>query len=379
MDDKALRDELAHLSPQIRARLEHGGFDPERLVGWARELSSGGTSADAHNRLDAVSPPSADDVVELPAAGSDERARLEALGKASLDAGEVALLVLAGGMATRMGGVVKALVEALPGQTFLQLRLGERRHLTQSHGRPFSLWLMTSEATHGPIGEALSGEQLGDELSLFGQDVSLRLTKEGGLFRDPSGDPSVYPTGHGDLPDALRRSGLLERFIARGGKYVWIANLDNLGASVDRALLGSHIDRKATLSVEVVEKAGDKGGIPVRYHDKPVICEEFRLPQGFDAAQVRTFNTNTFLVDAAALSAYSAPFTYCVVEKQVGDRKVVQRERLLGEITFHLPTTFVKVPREGEASRFLPVKDREELAKRAQVIEAVARARGMLA
>ena len=48
-------------------------------------------------------------------AGRPVRTRLEALGAAALERGEVGLVVLAGGMATRMGGVVKALVEAVDG------------------------------------------------------------------------------------------------------------------------------------------------------------------------------------------------------------------------------------------------------------------------
>jgi UTP--glucose-1-phosphate uridylyltransferase len=36
------------------------------------------------------------------------------------------------------------------------------------------------------------------------------------------------------------------------------------------------------------------------------------------------------------------------------------------------------VPREGDASRFLPVKDATELAQRRAAIESVARARGIL-
>ena len=60
--------------------------------------------------------------------------------------------------------------------------------------------------------------------------MSLRLTPAGELYFE-DGKPSPYATGHGDLPEALRKSGLLERFLAsRGDGYVWIANLDNLGA-----------------------------------------------------------------------------------------------------------------------------------------------------
>jgi UTP--glucose-1-phosphate uridylyltransferase len=39
---------------------------------------------------------------------------------------------------------------------------------------------------------------------------------------------------------------------------------------------------------------------------------------------------------------------------------------------------FVRVPRDGVASRFLPVKDHDELARRRDTIRAVAAARGMI-
>jgi UTP--glucose-1-phosphate uridylyltransferase len=371
----SLASDLSALSPELVARLTRGGFDRARLLSWAAEI---GDDRDAKNRLAAVTAPAPGDVAELPPEGSPERARLASVGADALRRGEVALLVLAGGMATRMGGVVKGLVEALPGKTFLALRLAGAKHHAAKYGATAPLWLMTSEATHGPLATALGDALDGENVALFGQDVSLRLTPTGELFRDAKGEPSLYPTGHGDVPDALRRSGLLARFLAKGGKYVWIANLDNLGATIDEALLGLHIASKNALSVEVVAKAGDKGGIPVRYEDRPIICEEFRLPKSFDAATVDTFNTNTFLVNGDDLASYAAPFTYCVVEKKIDDRPAIQRERLLGELTFHLPTRFVKVPREGASSRFLPVKDKDELAKRAPDIEAVSRARGMI-
>src|SRR5262245_29662779 len=163
--------------------------------------------------------------------------RCTSRGQEALARGEVALCLLAGGMATRMGGVVKALVDALPGHTFLDLRLGENAHVSAVSGRRLPLWMMTSEATEGPIREALGGRIDAEHLTTFEQFVSLRLTPEGALFRDEHGEPSVYSTGHGDLPDALRQSGLCRRFLARGGKTVWIANIDNLGATVDPVVL----------------------------------------------------------------------------------------------------------------------------------------------
>src|SRR5262249_46040244 len=138
---------------------------------------------------------------------------------------------------------------------------------------------------------------------------------------------SVYATGHGDLPDALRASGILGRFVARGGKVVCIANIDNLGATVDPAIVGFHLERGAPVTVELVDKVGtDRGGGPVRWNGKPIITEEFRLPIGFDPASVPVFNTNTFLVSAPALDALSMAWTYVLVEKSIGSQKAIQFE-----------------------------------------------------
>src|SRR5262249_2893623 len=63
------------------------------------------------------------DVVPLPAPGSAEHRRASEVGEALLRSGQVAALVVAGGAGTRFGGAVKALVEVVPGQTFLDLKL----------------------------------------------------------------------------------------------------------------------------------------------------------------------------------------------------------------------------------------------------------------
>jgi UTP--glucose-1-phosphate uridylyltransferase len=373
-----LHEQVASLSQSLLDRLAARGFDPAQLEAWAASI---GKDRDWRNRLPGrVEPPYPGDLAQLPAAGTAEHDVLKARGDEALARGEVALCVLAGGMATRMGGVVKALVDALPGRTFLDLRLGENAHVSATSGRRLPLWMMTSEATEGPIRKAL-GERVDPEyLTTFEQFVSLRLTPEGALFLDEQGQPSVYSTGHGDLPDALGQSGLCRRFVERGGKTVWIANIDNLGATVDPAVLGFHLGHGAALTVELVDKVGsDRGGGPVRWNGRPLITEEFRLPLGFDPTTVPVFNTNTFLASAEGLSTLSMEWTYVEVEKKIGDGRAVQFERILGELTAGLEPRFLRVPRSGAASRFLPVKDLAELERRRPEVELIARERGMLA
>jgi UTP--glucose-1-phosphate uridylyltransferase len=42
-----------------------------------------------------------------------------------------------------------------------------------------------------------------------------------------------YPPGHGDIYESMANCGLLERLIAEGKRYLFISNIDNLGATVD--------------------------------------------------------------------------------------------------------------------------------------------------
>ena len=42
-----------------------------------------------------------------------------------------------------------------------------------------------------------------------------------------------YPPGHGDIYTALKRCGLLEKFMQEGKEILFISNIDNLGATVD--------------------------------------------------------------------------------------------------------------------------------------------------
>jgi UTP--glucose-1-phosphate uridylyltransferase len=393
MNETQLRADLTKIAPSLRARLDAAGFDADRLVSlaaplWRRARGEASADRDARNRVQGVvEPPRETDVLDAPVPGTAEHHRLSEVGLQAILRGELAFCVMAGGMATRMGGVVKALVEAFDGHTFLDLRLRENATWSKHAGRPVPLWLMTSDPTEAPTREALTRSAAPPHVAIFAQDLGLRLTREGSLFLGDDGQPSTYAPGHGDLPDALRRSGLLSAFIAAGGKHVWIANLDNLGAAVDAALLGHFIETGADVMVEVAPKvAGDKGGIPVwadtvdgagKVTRRLQVLEEFRLPPGFDAAAVRVFNTNTFLVRAEALGA-PVRWTWFEVEKKVGDRTAVQFERLLQELTSALPAAYVRVPREGSGSRFLPVKDHEELARRREDIRAVAAARGML-
>jgi UTP--glucose-1-phosphate uridylyltransferase len=372
-----LKTQLDALPQDVKDRLSHYGFDPGRLIALGEKLERG--EIDAGVVTGKVEAPLASDVVDPPAEGTPEHREHVERGERALREGKVALVVLAGGMATRMGGVVKALVEALPGKTFLDIRLAEIDSLARRYGKAPPFWLMTSDATDAGIREALGARADGYQIATFTQNLSLRLTPDGKLFLGADHRPSEHAPGHGDLPDALRHSGLLTKLVERGGELVLITNLDNLGATLDPALIGFHLAHGKTITSEVVDKLDDdRGGIPVRVDGKLRILEEFRIPPTFDPKTVRVFNTNTFYVDARALLELQMDWRFFAVKKKVGEGPVIQFERIINEITSELSTVYLRLPRNGAKSRFLPVKDPAELERRRPEILAVAQARGIL-
>ncbi len=374
--DEELQNALNQLPTSAKKSLDDHGFSHDWLLRQAGLSRSGARSNIVSGE---VGPPAAGDVLDVPEPESPRYKELRERGEEALRAGECAMAVLAGGMATRMGGVIKALVEAAHGKTFLELRQAEQRSLAKAYGRTPPLYLMTSHATHAGIEETLRGDLGGADLALFKQGLSVRLDERFEVFRTESGEPSLHAPGHGDFVDCLRRSDLLKRFVDGGGKYLLATNLDNLGGGLDPVLIGMHLESECAVTCEVVDKNdGDRGGIPVRLDGKPVVLEEFRIPESFDPATVSVFSVNTFGFDARALLDFDAEWTYFEVKKKVEGRTAIQYERLINEVTFHLPTQYVRVPRTGVESRFFPVKDHEELSRRKSDIEALAQARGMV-
>ena len=352
---------LQQLSAEERRQLERYQFDRETFERLRERFVTGGWTT-AQNRVEgAVEMPHDGDILTLPPVGSDERERLEELGRGALEAGEVGALVLNGGMATRFGSVVKGCVEVFEGVSFLGIKLADAARWNAP------VLLMNSFATDDKTDEHL--EEFGhfgfsrNRLLTFSQSVSLRLTPEGEIFGLGTGE-TLYAPGHGDVAQSVRRHAL-DRFRAMGGKYLLMSNVDNVLASLDPAVIGFHIDQAARDGVQVTIEAVDNqgsttGGMPARVDGKLQVVEAFRFPHHFDPSSIPVYNTNTFLFSADALDR-TFDLTWFVVEKEVNGEKAVQFERLAGELSAFLNTQFLQVPRAGRHSRFLPIKRREDL------------------
>jgi UTP--glucose-1-phosphate uridylyltransferase len=312
--------------------LERYGFDEQLFEELRSRVASGELSEEANLVRGELEPLQESDLARLP----DE---------AELDFAGVAVAVLNGGMATRFGGAVKGLVEAVDGVSFLDWKLRD----AERAGVPVVLMnsFATDEETRQHLGDR-------DDVVVFSQSVLLRLEPDGSVFPGPS----PYSPGHGDFAACAP----VERLRAAGIRTLMLSNVDNLGARVDPRVIAAHRAAGNPVTVEVAPAQGDPGGAPVRVNGRPQIVEGFRFPPGFDPHALPVFNTNSLVVEVDALEQRH-PLTWFYVEKEVDGRTAVQLERLVNELSAVVPTTFLLVPRHGPRSRFVPVKTPEDLER----------------
>lgn len=318
----------------------------------------------------------APEVVEVRYQGAEAEA-LRKRGEAALAAGQLASVVLNGGMATRFGGVVKGVVEVFSGRSFLALKADDVRLAHRRYGAPVPLVLMNSFATHeATMAHASAHGGFGlapGDLYTFQQSISVRLNPDTTLFIGDDGQPSYHAPGHGDFFAALRGSGVLAALLARGVEHVLFSNVDNLGATVDPLIIGHHLHLGRPMTAEVTEKrknaAGvwDKGGAPARVDGRVQLVEGFRFPKDFPQERLPDFSTNNMIFSLAAIDR-PIPLERHVVKKTVDGRPALQLESItceasavVGEGAPLLPMTLLRVPRDGAHGRFFPVKEPPDL------------------
>ena len=348
---------IDQLDRETRETLERFGFDEERFRDLRARVRDGSLSPASNVVSGVVEPPRELDVVRLPDRADDTEAR--AAGLEALRRGELAIVVLTGGMATRFGGGVKGTVEAVDGRSFLELKLAQSAEVAAALDAPIPAALMTSFATDAEVRRFVAEHELPEPL-FFAQSISLRLDPGGGLFHGEDWRASLYSPGHGDFLSAFRDSSTLGQLRDRGVRTVLVSNVDNLGARVDPAVLGVHRLSGRPVTAEVVAKRRDSGGAPARVDGRLQLVEGLCFPPDFDQNTIPVFNVNTLTVDLDALDR-EFDLTWLYVEKTVEGRPAVQLERLYHEVTRFLPTTYLEVPRSGPRGRFFPVKTPEDL------------------
>lgn len=281
----------------------------------------------------------------------------ELRGEQAINDGEVAFVLLVGGVGTRAGGHKAFFRLPNVGLSLLAWKL------LQAGQMP--VWVMTTPDMTKEVQRHISGLALpmGMNGCIFEQFEGYRLTPDNHVQLGNLGLPELYPLGHGDIGPALMKNGVLDD--NPNVKYAYVCNVDNVLASPHPGIIGRHIRVGASLTCEVVERQkNDRGGVVAGINGKLQIVEDFRLPHGF-MNEAKHHNTNTMLINVDILR-WSIPWRWHRVMKQVDGRTVIQYERLLQQYTEEHNTDFIAVPR---LARYCPVKNNDDLNRAGELLK----------
>jgi UDP-N-acetylglucosamine/UDP-N-acetylgalactosamine diphosphorylase len=219
-------------------------------------------------------------------------------GRAMLAAGEVAVVIVAGGQGTRLGfdgpkGCYP--IGPVTDRSLFQIHAEKVVALGHRHGAPVPLYVMTSPQNHAET-EAFFAEHDSfgvERLQLFVQGEMPAVDRESGkILLAERGRVALSPDGHGGTIRALERSGALAEIAESGITTIFYLQVDNpLIAIGDPGFLGAHRRAAAEISSKVVRKTdpAEKVGLVVvrngrqemiEYSDLPDVLAERRAPGG---------------------------------------------------------------------------------------------------
>ncbi len=280
-------------------------------------------------------------------------------------------ITLNGGLGTSMGlQGPKSLLPVRDRMTFLEIIM------RQAENGGIRQVFMNSFNTHDATLDALASIPHDRPPLTFIQNKFPKILK---TDRQPAEWPQApalewNPPGHGDIYTAIQTSGTLDRLIAEGCRYALICNSDNLGATLDPAILGYMAANDIPFMMEVARRtpADAKGGhLAVRTGGGLILRESAQFPpdsDGRDIARYAFFNTNNLWVDLRQLKRLIAargviPLPLIVNPKTLdprdpGSPPVMQLETAMGAaIALFEDARAVLVPR----TRFFPVKKCNDL------------------
>ncbi|KAG9262629.1 UDP-glucose pyrophosphorylase 2a [Astyanax mexicanus] len=312
-----------------------------------------------------------------------ERIRAKALPEAVASGlNKLVVVKLNGGLGTSMGCKgPKSLISVRNENTFLDLTVQQIEHLNKTYNADVPLVLMNSFNTDEDTKKILQKyTHHRVKIHTFNQSRYPRINKESllpvatNMSLTGENSEAWYPPGHGDIYASFYNSGLLEKLLSEGKEYIFVSNIDNLGATVDlhilNHLMSQPADRRCEFVMEVTDKtrADVKGGTLIQYDNKLRLLEIAQVPKAHvdefkSVTKFKIFNTNNLWISLPAIKRLqqqnSLDLEIIVNPKTLdGGLNVIQLETAVGAAIKSFDNALgINVPR----SRFLPVKTSSDL------------------
>lgn len=280
LDDKAQRQLVAEIA----------AIDFEQLDRLVAELVA--TDVPASHPHDDVKPI---DVIRLPSTDGERTARrhMAELGAEALAMGEVAVVLVAGGLGTRLGfdgpkGTYP--IGPVSKASLFQIHAEKIVAMGRRYGKTLPFYVMTSPDNHdATIAFFEEHGRFGlEHVRFFLQGQMPAVDRESGkvLLRE-KGHLALSPDGHGGTLTALAvpgpdgRPSCLDEMRDRGVKSLYYFQVDNpLVQIADPVFLGYHRQAQAEMSFKVIEKVqpDERLGVVVSVNGHPQVIEYSDLP-----------------------------------------------------------------------------------------------------
>ena len=211
-------------------------------------------------------------------------------GRQALAAGQVGVILVAGGQGTRLGfdhpkGMFP--IGPVSGRTLFQIHIEKLLATARRFGVRIPLYLMTSPATHEETVEYLrANDRFGlpaEDLHVFCQGTMPAVdAATGRVLLEAPDRLALSPNGHGGMLAALATSGAMADAQRRGIRQLFYFQVDNPLVEIAAAeYLGYHILSEAEMTTQVIAKRDplEKVGNVVSADGRSLVIEYSDLPE----------------------------------------------------------------------------------------------------
>ena len=205
------------------------------------------------------------------------------IGLKAIQAGELAVLTMAGGQGTRLGhkgpkGTFDLGLDSH--KAIFEILCDTLKEAYKKYGIYVVWYIMTSRENNNATVEFFEKNNYfcypKDKVVFFKQGELPMIDTKGKVLIGEDGLIKEAADGHGGVFLSMKKNGIIEDMKAKGIKWVFIGGVDNVLVNmVDPLLLGLTIDKKVLAAGKSVVKAGphEKVGVFCKRNGKPSVVE----------------------------------------------------------------------------------------------------------
>lgn len=217
------------------------------------------------------------------------RGRFERIGIEAVRAGKVGVVLLAGGMGTRLGSdAPKGMYDiGINKHVYIFQRVIENlMKVVEKTGNYIQLFVMTSEKNHDATVNFFREHHYfgydSEYIAFFMQDMAPAADYDGKVYMETKSCIAASPNGNGGWFLSMKKSGLMKLIKKRGIEWLNVFAVDNVLQSIaDPVFIGAVLEGGYSVGSKVIRKVSpeEKVGVMCTEDGRPSIVEYIELTQ----------------------------------------------------------------------------------------------------